>query len=226
MEIPVFSSHRGRVNGPRVVHFLPSSPPLVPVLAPDGEISPDVDRSLTMVAREAQTGDVAARNALFAACEPKIARFVRRYRTVAGRAHSGPAFDGEDVAQEAFVVFADLVADWPGGESFCAYFLGHFPWHLRNAVRRLGTANRASARFGTSPGAYLLADGSSVAAEAVTLVRVIAGRLPDPDGSILLWRILDGDSLATIAQRLGTSKRTVQRAWDRITADLRRSLTA
>jgi RNA polymerase sigma factor (sigma-70 family) len=226
METPILSSHRGRQCGPRIIHLLPSSPPLVPVLTPDGEISPDVDRVLTMVAREAQTGDVAARNALFAACEPKIARFVRRYRIAAGQAHSCPAFDLEDIAQEAFVVFADLVDDWPGGDSFSAYFLGHFPWQLRNTVRHLGIANRASARFGTSAGTYLLADGSSVAAEAVSLVRLIAGRLPAPDGDILLWHILDGDSFGAIAQRLGTSRRTVQRAWDRIAVDLRRSLIA
>jgi hypothetical protein len=65
-----------------------------------------------------------------------------------------------------------------------------------------------------------------MAAEAVTLVRVIAGRLPAPDGNILMWRILDGDSFTAIAERLGTSRRTVQRAWDRIVADLRRSLIA
>src|SRR5688500_485497 len=113
METPIISSLRGPVDKPRVVHLLPSSPPLVPMLTPDGEISPDVDRVLTMVAREAQTGEVAARNALFAACEPKIARFVRRYRFAAGQSRSCPAFDLEDVAQQAFVVFADLVDDWP-----------------------------------------------------------------------------------------------------------------
>src|SRR5918997_1598157 len=106
METPIIASYRGRPHGPRVIHLLPSSPPLVPVLTPDGDISPDVDRVLTMVAREAQTGDVAARNALFAACEPKIGRFVRRYRTATGGAYVCPAFDTEDVAQEAFVVFA------------------------------------------------------------------------------------------------------------------------
>jgi RNA polymerase sigma factor (sigma-70 family) len=224
MATPIVLSHD--VRAPRIVHLVPSSPPLVPMLAPDGEITPDVDRVLTTIAREAQTGDVAARNALYAACQPKIARFVRRYRFAAGRENACPSFDLEDVAQEAFLVFADLVDDWPGGESFCAYFLGHFPWRLRNTIRRLGTVNRASTRFGLSPGAYLLADGSAMAAEAVMLVQVIAGRLSAPDGNILIWRILDDDSFSTIAQRLGTSRRTVQRAWDRIVADLRRSLIA
>src|SRR5262245_55520283 len=103
METPVLL--HGRDGAPRVVRLLPSSPPLVPLMRADGEISPDVDRVLTMVAWEAQSGDVAARNALYTACEPKIARFVHRCRGLI-EVHGGTAFDLDDVAQEAFLVFA------------------------------------------------------------------------------------------------------------------------
>jgi len=224
METPVLVPLRDGSPRPRVVHLLPSSPPLVPLLAANGEITPDVDRVLTVVAHEAQSGDIAARNALYTACQPKIARFTRRYAFASGGTHRFPAFDFDDVAQEAFLVFADLIDDWPGGDSFCAYFLGHFPWQLRNALRRLAAANRTSPDCATSTSVYLLADGSAAASEAVALLRAIAVRLPEPDGAILLWRLLDGESYGAIARRLGTSRRTVARAWTRITADLRRSM--
>jgi RNA polymerase sigma factor (sigma-70 family) len=224
MDYPVLVPLRDGTPRPRVVHLLPSSPPLVPLLAADGEITPDVDRILTMLAHEAQSGDVAARNALYTACEPKIARFARRYRSVFGVTHRCPAFDFDDVVQEAFLVFVDLVDDWPGGDSFGAYFLGHFPWQLRNALRRIAAANRTSSDFGASAVLSILTDGSSAASEATALLRAIAARLPEPDGAILLCRILDGESYGAIARRLGTSRRTVARAWARITADLRRSM--
>lgn len=225
METPFVLPARDRGRGPRVVHFLPSSPPLVPVLSPDGEVTPDTDRVLTVIAREAQAGDVAARNALYAACEPKIARFARRYRVTTAGPDRCPAFDLDDVTQEAFLVFADLIESWPGGESFCAYFLGHFPWELRNAVRRLAAANRPSAGLVAAPGVYFLADGSAAAAEAVALLQTVAETLPAPDGNILLWRVRDGEGFGTIARRLGTSTRTATRAWDRIVSEFRRSLT-
>jgi RNA polymerase sigma factor (sigma-70 family) len=221
METPHLLPQPDRGRQPRIVRFLPSSPPLVPVLPPAGEIPPEVDRVLTMVASEAQPGDTAARNALYAACAPKIARFVRRYRFVTGHR---AGIDLDDVAQEAFVAFADLVEHWPGGDSFCAYFLGHFPWELKNRVRRHLAISRRSVGFGAASELDLLTDGSAAASEAIALLRVLAEGLPEPDGSILLWRVRDGESFGTIARRLGTSRRTVMRAWDRTLADLRRSL--
>jgi DNA-directed RNA polymerase specialized sigma24 family protein len=224
METPFLFSSCGN-RGPRIVQFLPTSPPLVPVLAADDEITPEIDRVLTTVARTASDGDVAARNALYIAFAQKIARFVRRYRTHLSGIGWSAAIDLDDVAQEAFLVFADLVAEWPGGDSFCVYFLGHFPWELRNAVRRLGTANRPALHLVGAPDELWLADGSAAADEAITLLETVAAALQAPDGDILLWHIRDGETLTVIARRLGTSPRTIVRAWDRIVTELRRSLS-
>lgn len=223
METPFLFSTCGN-RGPRIVQFLPTSPPLVPVLAADDEITPEIDRLLTTVARDAGDGDVAARNALYIAFAQKIARFVRRYRTQLSGFGWGAAIDLDDVAQEAFLVFADLVAEWQGGDSFCVYFLGHFPWELRNAVRRIGTANRPALSLVETPDVPWLADGSAAADEAIALLETVAAGLQAPDGDILLWRIRDAETLAVIAHRLGTSRRTVDRAWDRIVSELRWSL--
>jgi RNA polymerase sigma factor (sigma-70 family) len=225
METPFLLPSRDARLGSRVVHLVPTAPPLVPVLSAEEDVSPDVDRVLTMVAHEARTGDLSARNALFAACAPKIERFVRRYRAIGSASGPWTTLEVEDVRQEAFLVFADLIGSWHGGESFCVYFLGQFPWHLRNAVRRLAVVNRAFIGWQTVPGLYLLADGSAAAAEAQALLQTVAEQLPAPDGSILLWRIRDVESFGTIARRLGTSRRTVMRAWDRLAIELRRSLT-
>jgi DNA-directed RNA polymerase specialized sigma24 family protein len=223
METPFLFSSCGN-RGPRIVQFLPTSPPLVPVLAADDEITPEIDRVLTTVARAASDGDIDARNALYTAFSQKIARFVRRYRTYPSGIGWSAAIDLDDVAQEAFLVFTDLVAEWQGDDSFCVYFLGQFPWGLRNAVRRLGTANRPALNLVGTPDALWLADGSAVADEAVALLEIVAADLQAPDGDILLWRIRDGETLTVIARRLGTSPRTIVRAWDRIVMELRWSL--
>jgi RNA polymerase sigma factor (sigma-70 family) len=209
---------------PFVLPFLPSCPPLVPVVSADGEITPDVDRVLTVVARDAHDGDVAARNALYVALEPKIARFVRRLAGDLDRRGGCPAVDADDLGQEAFLVFARLVECWPAEGSFGAYFLGHFPWRLKNAGRRLETANRTVLDLSDAPSQSLLADGSADGDEASALLEAMAASLPVPDGDILRWRVRDREGLATIGRRLGVGRQAVARAWTRVAAELRRSL--
>jgi RNA polymerase sigma factor (sigma-70 family) len=224
MVVPFAVPQRESLRGPRVVHLRPVAPPLAPVLDAATDVAPAVDRVLTAVAFDARGGCVAARDALYAACEPKISRFVRRYRSYSCGGGRGPAIDPDDLAQEAYLVFVNLVAGWPGGDSFCAYFLGHFPWALRNAVRRLALEERRSIPFSYVPGIHYLADGSAAAEEAVALLDAIAADLPDADGHILVWRIRDGESFGAIARRLGVNRQTVFRAWERIVAELGRTL--
>ena len=205
---------------------------LVPVLTedPEGtpEVSRDVDRVLTAVARDASRGDRAARNALYFAFEPKIMRFVRRH----ARAGFNPSIEPADIAQEAFLVFADLVADWPNDDSFASFFFRQFPRRLAAAVRRLRGDERRFVRpnqKGTgvpsgSTSLEILSDSSAAAEEALARLEALAAGLPEPERSLLLWRIRDGERLGAIARRLGVSRGTVERAWKRLLADLRRSL--
>ena len=73
-------------------------------VAGDFELTPEVEAALDALARAARH-DPAARNELYAALELKIARFLAPYR---GRTTAAGEF--EDLAQEAFLVFVDLVA--------------------------------------------------------------------------------------------------------------------
>ncbi len=97
-------------------------------LPADFELTPQAEAAIDALARAGRT-DAAARNELYGALAFKIARFLAPYR---GRA--GAAGEFADLEQEAFVIFADLVADWSGGGTFARYFLGYFPWRLRHAV--------------------------------------------------------------------------------------------
>jgi DNA-directed RNA polymerase specialized sigma24 family protein len=64
--------------------------------------------------------------------------------------------------------------------------------------------------------ALWLADDSSDADEARTLLATIASRLPEPHGRILYAHIHDGKSLTQIATDLDLSRRTVTRHWSQI----------
>gem|GEM_PF-1042720 len=186
-------------------------------------VSPELDARMVALARRAQAGDRAARDRLYALFAPRIARHARRFAGDGWRLD--PAWDGDDLLQEGYLVFIDLVASWPGGPSFAAYALGYLPWRLRNAVRRL---NGPRPRAFPAPAAALaeLADHSAEAAEAIVLLETVAAALPTPDGEVLLWRVRDGEAVGVIAARLGISRRTVSRSWHRTITTLRGSLGA
>ena len=84
----------------------------------DFDLTPELEVTLNALAR-AGRDDPAARNELFARLSGKIARFLAPWR---GRPSA--LGDFADLQQEAFIVFAGLVADWPGEGSFARYFFG------------------------------------------------------------------------------------------------------
>ena len=98
----------------------------------DFELTPKLDADLGALAARAKS-DPAARNALYAAVHFKITRFIRRSCN-RGRL---VVCENDDVAQEAFLVFCDIVGSWPGDESFLGYFLSRFPWRLARAIEVL-----------------------------------------------------------------------------------------
>jgi RNA polymerase sigma factor (sigma-70 family) len=178
-------------------------------VAGDFELTPEVEAALDALARAARH-DAAARNELYAALELKIARFLAPYR---GRTTAAGEF--EDLAQEAFLVFVDLVAGWRGEGSFARYFLGFFPWRLRHAVeaherrwpvgRRLVRASdRALARRAGDPLADL--------APALDLAAAAAALTP-AERRLLRCRLLEDRRIEDAARRLGWSRRTAYRRW-------------
>ncbi|HEX5505029.1 MAG TPA: hypothetical protein VFW96_20605 [Thermomicrobiales bacterium] len=187
----------------------------------DFELTPAVEAALDGLARAARH-DPEARNELYVALELKIARFLAPYR---GRTTAAGEYD--DLAQEAFLVFVDLVAGWRGEGSFARYFLGFFPWRLRHAVeaherrwplgRRLVYASdRALARRAGDPLAGL--------APALDLAAAAAALTPAERTLLRCW-LLEDRRIEDAARRLGWSRRTAYRRWhallDRLAANPR-----
>jgi len=210
----------------RSIRLAQPIPRLTLVVDAGDPVTPDLDRTLTALARRARDGDRDARDALYRALGPKIDRFVARYRWAAraagGPERNGAPWDLDDVAQEAFPAFVDLLADYGGERAFLPYFLAAFPWRLRDAWHRLqAPARRVAAAL---PSDDLREDPSAVAEEARVLLATLAADLAEPDATILRLRVGEGISLPAIALHLGLSRTTVARRWERLRAWLRDQL--
>ena len=132
----------------------------------------------------------------------------------------GGPWHAEDLAQEAFPIFADLLAAWTSDRPVAPYLLGHFPWRLRSAWRVI-TAPRRVEIASAPPRLRYLADGSAGAEEAMALLASIAADLSPIDGEILLRHVRDGEPLARVARDLALDRRTVTRRWRAIKETLR-----
>lgn len=179
----------------------------------DFDLSPALEAELNALAR-AGRHDPAARNALHARLWVKTARFLAPWR---GR--TTPLGDFDDLRQEAFVVFADMVIGWSGEGSFARYFLGFFPWRLRHAIMRQARRWPAG-RLVVIPHDDLLAlaHGDPLAAVADDTILAL-GSLPDDERRLLALR-LAGHTLPSAAAHLGWSPRTAARRWRSLRARL------
>lgn len=194
-------------------------PIIVPVVPHRGMIDPAVDRLLSDLARSSNLDRTELRNALFVAYAPRIRRILLRlwYRSLF---EFGCELD--DLEQELYLIFAQLLDRWSGQGSFSAYVHGALPWRLFDAARRLAPRERP---LDGRPVAALNDDDSYAASEAALLLEELAGTLSPFDRDLLLRRVRDGQSLAAIARTSGLNPRTVRRAWLRLQHHLRTALT-
>ena len=179
----------------------------------DFDLTPAIEAHLDTLARAART-DPAARNELHRLLSGKIDRFLAPWR-----GQDLAIGDFADLRQESFLVFATLVATWPGTGSFARYFLGFFPWRLRHAIeahkRRWPTE-----RLLLIPERDLL---DSLLTEDDPHDPLLPFWPLSPDDRLLLaLRLLGGYSVAESATLLGWSRRTTFRRWrtlaDRLTS--------
>lgn len=210
---------------PRVIALVPSSPPLLPMMPAQGPVPDDIDRALTTAAVAAKRGDIASRDALFRAVEPRVNRAVRRC-AILMHCRPGGIVEPDDLAQEAFLVFLAVLVHWPERGSFVAYFLAAFPHELRHAARRLTWSRTRETPLGAAPSEALIDDGTAAGEAAMAMLVDLANSLDEPDRSILLRRVRDGAPMATIARELGISRRSVQRHWTRLVQSLRPQFSA
>lgn len=201
---------------------------LLPVIGANDEILPAFEETIAPAARAAKAGDAAARNALHATFATKIERFCRRIRAPYAPPGCHGLWEDGDVTQEAFLVFAALIEEWPEHVPFARHFLSTYPWRLRDAVYR-GVARRGippRAAAISLDRALWLRDASTEAREAVALLETVAAALDPRAGEILLRHIRDGETLTAIARDLGIGRRSVTRSWARTRTVLARELGA
>jgi RNA polymerase sigma factor (sigma-70 family) len=206
----------------------PSTPPrpgeraLAPALSPRGAVSPEQDQQLGRLGRRAIAGDRDALAALYAAYLPRLDHWVRRACRSCYRPSADAAIEPDDIVQQGFVVFAELLLDWDGSSSLSSYLIAYFPWRLSDVVRRM--AGGRTPRMDNTPRSLDLADDSFAASEALVLIRALAADLPEREERILLLRVCDGMTWDEIAAAVGVTRRTALRDWQSIRRSLRASL--
>lgn len=171
-------------------------------------ISLDVE-SVARLAQSAKAGDRAARNCLFTTFRPAMARFFGRY---ARRARESAAWEMEDLHQEAFLVFVEVLDAWPGTGDFVAYFYAVFPKRLATAVRRLD-GNQPWIRYGVA------AEGAEDPAQRLE-IRAMLGDfvvlLSPVERRILALHAWESLALPDVSRQVGLSLQETRRHWRRI----------
>ncbi|MEJ7839625.1 MAG: sigma-70 family RNA polymerase sigma factor [Thermomicrobiales bacterium] len=217
--------HRRTVTVPALRNPLApivTPPVLLPIIGANDELLPALEDRLHPIAVRARNGDRIARNALYAAFEPKIVRISRRLSIPRAFGTDVGIWDRDDVYQEAFIAFAELIDSWTVTIPFGRYVLAQIPWRLRDAVYR-GVGKRSvppRTQAVAVENADWLEDGSTDAEWTKLLLSVVGDELPPPQGRILYEHICDGKTLTQIARELGISRRTITRHWTQIRRDL------
>lgn len=171
-------------------------------------VSLDVE-SVAREALSAKAGDRTARNALFDTFRPAMARFFARY---ARRAYENAAWDLEDLHQESFLVFVEVLDAWPGTGDFVAYFYAVFPKRMATAVRRL-EGSQPWIRYGIS------AEGAEDPAQRLdsrAMIHDFVALLSPLERSILALHAWESLALPDVARHTGLSLDDARRHWRRI----------
>ncbi|MDP9356042.1 MAG: sigma-70 family RNA polymerase sigma factor [Chloroflexota bacterium] len=182
-----------------------------PVLAADADPTPAAGCAVTVLAVAARAGDPDALASLYTSLEPKISRFVRRYR-----GWERASWDAEDVSQEAYLALVRLLEQWSGEGPFLPYFFACYRFRLRDAVCRLAREERTRGFASTWREMDDQAGDAFTAAE----LRADLAALSPADRALLQWRIEEGERVTEVAERLGVNRRTVHRRWERLRVSL------
>ena len=97
------------------------------------------DQTIAMIdllARQAREGEIAARDRLYAALAPRLHRKGYILRPWPNTPLEVGIWDRDDVDQEGWIVFAELVSGWDGEMPFLPYLFARYPWRLRDRILR------------------------------------------------------------------------------------------
>jgi RNA polymerase sigma factor (sigma-70 family) len=188
----------------------------VPRAARPWHVREDEDIWLGQLAGAARAGDRAARDALWLVVGPRLAQMAHR------TAWAFPTLEHDDAVQEAFPIFASLVATWSGpdtiGAGFATYLFGMFRWRLHSLLRAYERRRPTTTDFDARAERLVAAPPRAYAPVAwheygVDFPAFVA-RLPDQEREIFLLRIREGLETRDIAARLSLTPRTVSRHWN------------
>lgn len=194
---------------------------LLPVIGADDVILPTFDDTLGAFAIRAQEGDTDARDALFFAYLPKLERLMHQAKPPAVAPGTTGVWDRDDVEQEAYLVFLDLMHSWSGDVSLTSWLLARFPWRLRNAIRdgigKPGIPPRQH-QIPLSVADLEPVELSELDPEGNDRVHLLLDRLPYYLVEVLVAHAFHGTPKAQIARDVQLSRRTMVRYWKEIRA--------
>jgi RNA polymerase sigma factor (sigma-70 family) len=192
----------------------PDRPILCPVVPRSGRVPAGIDSALSTIARAEARRSPDARNALFLAYESRLRR---QAGYLWRRFYRDTTLDREDLEQETFLVFCDLLGSWSGNGSFSAYLLGSMPWRLRDTARRaIGSRDAVENEMSPDSLADTLPGFGTLLAELEDLVV----QLVPEDMTLVRLSLLEGRPTAEVARIVGLKPRSVRRRLQRARAVL------
>lgn len=112
-----------------------------------GRIDPETVARINHLAQDAHRGDIAARDDLYWSLQSRLNRISWVLRPWPNTPGLTGIWDRDDVQQESWIVFVELLAAWDGRVNFVPYVLARFAWRLRDRILR--GIGRPLTRFGT-----------------------------------------------------------------------------
>lgn len=191
----------------------------------DFALTPEIDADLSCRALRAQR-EPAERDILFNLLALKINRFCARFR----RWNLRP-WEIDDVRQEAYVTFVDVLNGWrpitsdgaPSGFSY--YFMRAYPGRLNDKVVSIVGTRRGR----PTPATWHEERDDRIDPaemerdiEMLAYIMELSASLDAANARILLLRTADDLTPDDIAARTGISRRTYYRRWKRIAATISR----
>lgn len=174
-------------------------------------LDPVEEEFLDGLARLAQRGDRLLRDRLYERFRP----YLDRVCAVLARRAWVRLAELDDVRHENYILFCELLANWPGEESFAGFLFAHFARRLTVALRRF---EGLRPRGPLVPPPTLEPTPEHEATE-MAVFELLTG-LAAGDRA-LLELLLAGHSLREAAARLGIAERTARRRLRRLRQRLR-----
>lgn len=101
-----------------------------------GIISPPAVAAIQQLATEAKAGDNSSRDDLYESLRARLGRMGFILRPWPNTPDVTGLWDRDDVNQEGWIVFAELLEAWDGELPFVKYLFARYPWRLRDRVLR------------------------------------------------------------------------------------------